>query len=51
MLKHSFESYKDSLTNLFNFSTLLMHIDKTEDSHYFGFLDLDYFKVVNDIWS
>jgi diguanylate cyclase (GGDEF)-like protein len=46
-----FESYKDSLTNLFNFSTLLMHIDKTEDSHYFGFLDLDYFKVVNDTYG
>lgn len=46
-----FQSYKDSLTGLFNYSALMFHINKTADDHYFGFLDLDYFKVVNDTYG
>lgn len=46
-----FESYKDSLTGLFNFSTLMFHINKTVKNHYFGFIDLDYFKIVNDTFG
>lgn len=46
-----FESYKDSLTNLFNYSTLLLHLDKTTGNHFFGFIDIDYFKIINDTYG
>lgn len=46
-----FESYKDSLTGLFNYNTCILHLKKTYGDHYFGFLDLDDFKQINDTYG
>lgn len=46
-----FESYKDSLTGLFNYNTLLLHLNKTYGDHFFGFIDLDNFKLINDTYG
>lgn len=46
-----FESYKDSLTGLFNYNTLQLHLNKTYGDHFFGFIDLDHFKKINDTYG
>ncbi|MFA5485522.1 MAG: GGDEF domain-containing protein [Bacilli bacterium] len=46
-----FESYKDSLTGLFNYNTLLLHLSKAYGDHFFGFIDLDHFKLINDTYG
>ena len=44
-------SYKDSLTFLFNRNALMIHNKNPEDSHFYGFMDLDGFKEINDNFS
>lgn len=44
------DSYKDRLTNLFNRNALNLHTSST-DKHFFGFFDLDGFKLINDKYS
>lgn len=45
------DSYKDQMTGLFNKNALNYHFSKNTDSHYLGFMDLDYFKAFNDKFS
>lgn len=45
------DSYKDSLTGLFNSNALDYHIKLSVESHYFGFMDLDGFKYFNDTFT
>ena len=44
-------SYKDSLTFLFNRNAPMIHNKNPEDSHFYGFMDLDGFKEINDNFS
>lgn len=45
-------SYKDSLTGLFNRNAFDLHLKMaTEGIHYVGFMDIDLFKKVNDTYS
>lgn len=44
-------SYKDSLTHLFNRNALVKHMNEGDSPHFFGFMDLDGFKFINDTYS
>lgn len=45
------DSYKDSLTGLFNSNALDYHMKLSNEPHYFGFMDLDGFKYFNDTFT
>lgn len=45
------DSYKDSLTYLFNKNALDFHLDENVGYHYVGFFDIDNFKYINDNYS
>lgn len=45
------DSYKDSLSGLFNKNAMEFHLSITKEDHYFGFMDIDGFKAFNDTFS
>lgn len=45
------DSYKDSLTYLFNKNALKLHLENSNEERFVGFLDLDNFKYINDNFS
>ena len=45
------DSYKDSLTYLFNKNALKLHLSLSKEERFVGFLDLDNFKYINDNFS
>lgn len=45
------DSYKDSLTYLFNKNALNLHLELSNEERFIGFMDLDNFKYINDTFS